>query len=172
MYGWYNELIFIIGGIIMFRAVEDFSTEWQASSKGTLDVFHELTDETLQQAIVGGHNTLGSLAWHLTEVAMVFGNFAGLNMPTLEEGKKQPTHVSEIIDTYEAVLEAYKKGIVSLTDDALVEEIEALGGIMPRGKLLYALIQHQTHHVGQMTVLLRQAGLRVPPVMGPTAEMQ
>lgn len=43
---------------------------------------------------------------------------------------------------------------------------------MPRGKLLRILINHQTHHLGQMTVLLRQAGLKVPPVMGPTKEMQ
>jgi uncharacterized damage-inducible protein DinB len=32
------------------------------------------------------------------------------------------------------------------------------------------MIDHQTHHRGQMTVLLRQAGLTVPGVMGPTKE--
>lgn len=43
---------------------------------------------------------------------------------------------------------------------------------MIRGKFLRMLIDHQTHHRGQMTVLLRQAGLTVPGVMGPTKEMQ
>ncbi|WP_306434409.1 DinB family protein [Paenibacillus sp. J2TS4] len=41
---------------------------------------------------------------------------------------------------------------------------------MARGKLLSILLTHDTHHRGQMTVLLRQAGLTVPGVMGPTKE--
>lgn len=35
------------------------------------------------------------------------------------------------------------------------------------GSLRYT-IMHQAHHRGQMTVLMRQAGLRVPDVYGPT----
>ena len=32
------------------------------------------------------------------------------------------------------------------------------------------LVTHQTHHRGQMTVLMRQAGLKVPDVYGPAKE--
>lgn len=32
------------------------------------------------------------------------------------------------------------------------------------------LIQHQNHHRGQMTVLMRQAGLPVPGIYGPAKE--
>jgi uncharacterized damage-inducible protein DinB len=32
------------------------------------------------------------------------------------------------------------------------------------------LIQHQAHHRGQMTVLMRQAGLPVPGIYGPSKE--
>jgi uncharacterized damage-inducible protein DinB len=39
-----------------------------------------------------------------------------------------------------------------------------------RGVTLRALLVHQTHHRGQMTVLMRQAGLRVPGVYGPARE--
>ena len=35
---------------------------------------------------------------------------------------------------------------------------------------LFYLIAHQTHHRGQMTVLMRQAGLRVPGIYGPAKE--
>ena len=35
---------------------------------------------------------------------------------------------------------------------------------------LYVLVSHQTHHRGQMTVLMRQAGLHVPSTYGPTKE--
>jgi uncharacterized damage-inducible protein DinB len=35
---------------------------------------------------------------------------------------------------------------------------------------LGALVGHQTHHRGQMTVLMRQAGLVVPGIFGPARE--
>jgi len=36
--------------------------------------------------------------------------------------------------------------------------------------VLVSLITHQAHHRGQMTVLMRQAGLKVPGVYGPARE--
>ena len=36
--------------------------------------------------------------------------------------------------------------------------------------MLSSLIRHQAHHRGQMTVLMRQAGLPVPGVYGPARE--
>ena len=38
------------------------------------------------------------------------------------------------------------------------------------GTTLRALISHQAHHRGQLTVLMRQAGLRVPGIYGPARE--
>lgn len=40
----------------------------------------------------------------------------------------------------------------------------------PKGLVLSILIAHQTHHRGQMTVLMRQAGLPVPGMYGPSKE--
>jgi len=39
-----------------------------------------------------------------------------------------------------------------------------------RGYSLFILIIHQTHHLGQMSVLMRQAGLKVPGIYGPSKE--
>ena len=39
-----------------------------------------------------------------------------------------------------------------------------------RGLTLQMLIVHQAHHRGQMTVLMRHAGLAVPGVYGPARE--
>ncbi len=38
------------------------------------------------------------------------------------------------------------------------------------GASLRFSLRHEIHHRGQMTVLMRQAGLRVPDVLGPTRE--
>ncbi|WP_246864130.1 DinB family protein, partial [Virgibacillus sp. SK37] len=58
----------------------------------------------------------------------------------------------------------------NMTDEKFAEEVEMHGHTSPRGAVLRLFIDHQTHHRGQMTVLLRQAGLPVPGVMGPTKE--
>ena len=39
-----------------------------------------------------------------------------------------------------------------------------------RGLTLHILLQHEVHHRGQMTVLMRQAGLKVPNIYGPAKE--
>jgi uncharacterized damage-inducible protein DinB len=55
-------------------------------------------------------------------------------------------------------------------DETLLETDSMYGETWPRGVTLFALIAHQAHHRGQMTVLMRQAGLRVPGVYGPAKE--
>lgn len=156
----------------MYRKVEDFLADWEASSTGTLNVIKAITNDKLDQAIVEGHNSLGWLAWHLVTVGSAFGNMAGLTIPSPAKDAEVPSDVQEIADAYEKMATAIKEEAARLTDESLVEEVESFVGTVPRGQLLRSVIDHQTHHRGQMTVLLRQAGLTVPGVMGPTKEMQ
>jgi len=155
----------------MYRTAQDFVEEWAASAAGTLSVMKAITDDKLGFAIVEGHNSLGWLAWHLASTAGAFGRIAGLNTPVIERGAQVPSRAGEIAEKYEAIVEAYRSEASKLTDEMMTEEIDAFGGKMIRGKFLRMLVDHQTHHRGQMTVLLRQAGLPVPGVMGPTKEM-
>lgn len=156
----------------MYRKIEDFLEDWTASSDGTLKVIKAITNDKMNQAIVEGHNTLGWLAWHLVGVGAAFGHLAELQVPGPGRSQEMPTDIAEIVDAYEQLSEAFKKEVAKLTDADLLEEVSGFGGPILRGKLLSKLIEHQTHHRGQMTVLLRQAGLTVPGVMGPTREMQ
>jgi uncharacterized damage-inducible protein DinB len=156
----------------MYRKAEDFIADWKGASKGTLKVIQAIPDEKMDVAIVEGHNSLGWLSWHLVGVAGAFGHFMGLQIPAPGPDMAQPETMAEIAEAYEQVMKAYESEVVKLTDEMLLEEVPAFGGSMARGKLLHLVIDHQTHHRGQMTVLLRQQGLKVPPVMGPTQEMQ
>ncbi|MEK4131750.1 DinB family protein [Solibacillus sp. FSL W8-0474] len=156
----------------MYRIAEDFVKDWAIASKGALRVMQAISNDKMKIAIVDDHNSLGWLSWHLVSVAGAFGQFAGLQIPAPGPDMPQPETMEEIIEKYELVREAYKKEAATLTEEQLLEEVPAFGGMMQRGDLLSKVIAHQTHHVGQMTVLLRQAGLNVPPVMGPTKEMQ
>lgn len=156
----------------MYRRVEDFIEDWSNSAAGTLNVIKAITNDKLDQAIVEGHNSLGWLAWHLVGAAGAFGHFSGLQIPGPGRDEPMPTDVSEIVQAYEKVIDAYKTEAAKLTDEMLLEEVTGFAGPVARGKLLRDFIDHQTHHRGQMTVLLRQAGLTVPGIMGPTKEMQ
>lgn len=156
----------------MYRKIEDFTFEWTNAAKGTTNVFKALTDDTLNQAIVEGHNTLGWLAWHLTGAPLFFGNMlAQLNLETsIDPQQPHPTSASEIVEAYKAVSAEVLTKVSALSDEDLLTEVPGLQQPMPRGAVLRMMIDHQTHHRGQMTVLLRQAGLEVPGVMGPTKE--
>ncbi len=167
-----SNLLWGMGVIKVYRKVEDFLEDWVVSSTGTLNVMKAMTNEKLNQSIVEGHNSLGWLAWHLVGAAGAFGHIAGLQIPGPSREQEAPNNVQEIVEAYEKAIEAYKVEAAKLTDEELLEEINGFFGPIQRGKFLRGLIDHQTHHRGQMTVLLRQAGLTVPGIMGPTKEMQ
>jgi len=156
----------------MYRKAEDFLADWAASSAGTLAVMKAITDDKMNVAIVEGHSSLGWLAWHLVSSGGGFGYFAGLNIPAIPRDAEVPATMAEIVAKYEEVIAAYNNEAKNLSDEQLAEEIKGFMGPTKRGQFLRQFIDHQTHHRGQMTVLLRQAGLPVPPVAGPTKEMK
>lgn len=152
----------------MYRTVQDFLNDWSHSAQGTLKVLQSITDEKLDQAIVEGHNTLGWLGWHLVTTPVFLMQQVGI---TIDPAGENPNQASEIVKAYSKVSEDVKREVEqNLTDEKMVEKVETFAGVIPRGAMLRTLIDHQTHHRGQMTVLLRQAGLHVPGVSGPTKE--
>lgn len=157
----------------MYRTVNDFIGDWTEAAEGTRKILNSLSDDKLDQAIVEGHSTLGWLGWHLATSPVFFASLVGLHVESAIDKSKEQIKVIDIVETYEKIVEAIKCEVESnLTDEKLVEKIESFAGETTRGTLLRKLIDHQTHHRGQMTVLLRQAGLPVPGVMGPTREEQ
>ncbi len=156
---------------MMYRNLNDFIQEWERNSAGTLAIFESITDEKKQTAIVEGHSSLESLSWHLTTAPAYFMGQAQLSLDVELNPKNTPASISEIIDTYKAVIEnVVKLARENLSDEKLLTEVNSHGQMTPIGAILRLMVDHQTHHRAQMQVLLRQAGLRVPGVMGPTKE--
>lgn len=156
----------------MYRQVNDFLNDWSLAAKGTTLVMQAMTDDKLDQSIVEGHSSLGWLGWHLVVTTGFFSNLAGLPVPMVEKDAPTPTSAADIVAAYKNVAKCVEEEVAKLSDEDLQEVVKGINGPMARGKLLHILIDHQTHHRGQMTVLLRQAGLPVPGIMGPTKEMQ
>ncbi|MCR8656898.1 DinB family protein [Paenibacillus endoradicis] len=149
----------------MYRKIDDFILDWSVSMEGTLLVLQVVTDDKLDQSIVEGHSTLGWLGCHLADTVVYISGLMGFEVPN--RMKDIPKNSREIVSYYELVSSNFSKEVSKLSDQDLVLET-GIKGYSNRGKLLRFLIDHQTHHRGQMLVLLRQAHLTVPPVMGPT----
>lgn len=156
----------------MYRQIQDFLTDLAAEAESTLKVFRAIPERAAGQAIVPGGRTLSRLVWHLTcslgEIAR--SSKMGVLEPHDDQSGDVPS-MDRIIEAYEHSAGALGSLVQSQwTDEMLAQEIEVYGMTWKRGGALTMLITHQAHHRGQMTVLMRQAGLTVPGVLGPARE--
>jgi uncharacterized damage-inducible protein DinB len=155
----------------MFRTINDFLEAWKYESEATLKVFDNLTDESLNQKVTDEGRTLGFIAWHITQTIGEMMSKTGLIFPDFDENTSVPKRISEITSEYEKLSKMLKDQIEeSWKDEMLNDDLNMYGQVWKRANVLSSLIAHQTHHRGQMTVLMRQAGLKVPGVYGPSKE--
>jgi uncharacterized damage-inducible protein DinB len=129
-----------------------------------------LTDASLLQIVVPGGRSLGRLAWHTILAVPEMGRHAGLEVDGPPDDAPIPD-AATMVRTYEQSAASFAQVLGrQWTDAMLPEKIPMYGEEWTRAATLLALIAHQTHHRGQMTVLMRQAGLAVPGVYGPSKE--
>lgn len=146
----------------MFTKLSHFEHAWEFESEGTLKMLRALTDASLAQAVAPQERTLGRLAWHITTT---LGEMMG------RTGLELPGTAAAIVAGYESASTSLLPAIrANWTDETLQQSDDMYGDTWKRGLTLTVLISHQTHHRGQMTVLMRQAGLRVPGIYGPARE--
>ena len=155
----------------MFHSIAEFTFAWQAECAGTQKVMDALTDTSLSQKVSPEGRSLGRLAWHIVQTQGEMGGHAGLTVESADEKTPQPASAAEIAGAYKVGAAAVEKAVTSAWTDAdLPVEIDMYGEKWSRAMALRALIQHEIHHRGQMTVLMRQAGLKVPGIYGPSRE--
>lgn len=155
----------------MFRLIQDFAEEWQVERSSTIRVLQALTDESLSQPVVPGGRTLGFLAWHLAQTCREMMAHTGLDVEGPELGSAPPARASEILSAYQVASASVLQQVsAAWSDDMLDDDVSAYGQTFKRGFMLEMLIRHEAHHRGQMTVLMRQAGLPVPGAYGPSRE--
>jgi uncharacterized damage-inducible protein DinB len=98
-------------------------------------------------------------------------NRGGLNVESPAEDSDPPASANEIVIEYDkAAKSLYAEVESKWTDSMMNDEIDLYGEKWKRAFLCEALIKHEIHHRGQLTVLMRQAGLKVPGAYGPSKE--
>lgn len=154
----------------MYYKISDFENDWTYESDSTLKLLRNLTDDSLSQKVTTDGRSLGFIAWHITASIAEMMNRTGLSLEIIDENC-EPENAQIIIDTYERIAKSCLQQIKQKwTDDSLLEEVEMYGEKWSIGKTLSVLVVHQIHHRAQMTVLMRQAGLKVVGIYGPSKE--
>ena len=155
----------------MFRTIEDFLGAWAYEADSTLKILDTLTDDSLQLMNHPGVRALGRLAWHLTQTLPEMGGQTGLKVRGPGGSEPIPASAADLATRYREAADSLAAEVKAHWMDADLEvEDDLYGERWKRGQTLSALISHQTHHRGQMTVLMRQAGLPVPGIYGPSKE--
>ncbi|AOZ93682.1 DinB family protein [Paenibacillus crassostreae] len=155
----------------MLITVERILTHWEQESESTQKILDALTDESLKQEVSPKDRTLGRIAWHVvTSLGEMIGR-TGLKFEAIAEEAQVPQVAREMAEAYRTSSAAIVAAIrAQWTDATLNEEVDMYGEMWTIANTLDIVIKHQTHHRGQMTVLMRQAGLTVPGVYGPSRD--
>lgn len=155
----------------MFLSVTAFLQAWEKEEELTQRILDALTDDSLTQSVTVQDRTLGRIAWHLVTTIPEMMSKTGLIFETINEHAPVPNTAKEISDYYREASNVVVTTIkVHWNDQTLLEKRDMYGESWTIGTTLKVLIDHQIHHRGQITVLMRQAGLKVPGIYGPARE--
>jgi uncharacterized damage-inducible protein DinB len=155
----------------MYRTIEDFVEAYESLSKGTLGLFEQLEDKYLDQSVGDGFRSLRQLCWHIVATVPEMMKLTGLPLSAVDPESPPPEKTAEIVDGYKKVTSELIEAVKANWNDESLEEVDEMyGQKWKRGFSLAALVHHEIHHRGQITVLLRQAGCKVPGLYGPSKE--
>jgi uncharacterized damage-inducible protein DinB len=155
----------------MYRKLDDFLGAWKSHSDATRKIFAALTDESIARTVAEGHRSLAGMAWHIVTTIPEMMKQTGLSLSAIDSESAPPATAAEICAGYDTTALELTAALGAGWDDAALEVVDELyGEKWARGLTLAILLNHEIHHRGQMTVLMRQAGLEVPGIYGPAAE--
>ncbi len=154
----------------MYTSIEHFAQDYQEEMTATQRLLDRLTDASLKQEVAPGYRTLGHLAWHIACSGMMVAA-AGVKFEHPDERGGVPSSAQAIADAYRKAMPALVEAVKSQwTDPDLGTVQNVFGQNWSNGTTLNKFIKHEVHHRGQLTILMRQAGLEVSGIYGPAKQ--
>lgn len=154
----------------MYRRVEDFTGDFRHQAGKTLKLLRAIPEDAATRDL-SPVRSIGRLAWHLTCAIGEIARNAGIGTIAPHDDQGDVPPMADIAVAYErAAAELGALIAREWSDEMLVEEIQVYGRGWRRGDLLSMLLIHEAHHRGQLSILMRQAGVTVPGVVGPSRE--
>jgi len=155
----------------MYHSINEFLEEWKIESTNTAKYLEALTDSSLSVKETEEDRTLGRIAWHIVTTIPEMMKHTGIEVTAVKEDAPVPATAKEILDAYQAAAKELATHISQNWKDETLEIADSMyGDTWKRGATLEILIRHEIHHRGQMSVLMRQGGVSVPGIYGPSRE--
>ncbi len=156
----------------MYNSLESFLTDWAYEVESTLKFINNLNDDALK--LPKSHEkarAMKQIVWHIISTPSEMLNLTGLQVFEVDYNTPAPESVKELKETYEKVNESLIENIKKNWNDEILKTTNDMyGEVWTKGDTLKYMLFHQIHHRGQLSILMRQAGLRVAGVYGPSNE--
>ena len=154
----------------MFTSIEQFTAVCKEETKKTATLLKLLTDDSLSEPKHDIIRNLGRAAWHIITTYPEMLNRIDIPYQGATEKDPIPTSAAEIVDHYQKAADSVLSTVEGWSDSDLLKEDDMYGQTWSRGRSLFVFLIHEIHHRGQMTILMRMAGLKVTGIYGPAKE--
>ena len=155
----------------MYSKVSDFLEDRRKENETMLKVLSNLTDDSLKQKVASKGRDFAYISWHIAITIGEIMNKSGLKVEASAEDSNPPAIASETAKEYDKVSKSLYSEVESKwSDEMMNDDLDMYGGKWKRSLLCTGLIKHEIHHRAQLTILMRQAGLKVPGAYGPSKE--
>ena len=163
----------------MIRFVDVLLAEFDRETALTRRLLARMPADRLEWQPHARSRTLGGLAVHLAELpawGVVLVDQAEFDLDERKPADRPGGSVDELLALYDANVTLVRRAVASRTDAELLAPWTLRRGgteifTVPRLIALRTLLlQHATHHRGQLSVYLRLLDVPLPPMYGPTAD--
>ncbi len=158
-------------------AIEMLLQELDQEARLTRRVLERVPDDRLAWRPHDKSWSMGQLALHVATLPGAIATIAQRSPMTVPEFKQASAATAgELVPTLDRSVDTARDTLRSMGDAALAGTWRMVDGDrevtqMPVGVLLRTLmLNHWYHHRGQLTVYLRQVGVPVPSIYGPSAD--
>jgi uncharacterized damage-inducible protein DinB len=154
--------------------LEAFLATWERETENTLKLIRALPPTQYDFRPDAGGRSLGELAWHLAEgdAYMSYGIETGqFNMELKPPNIERPRTIEGLAPAFDRVHKDAVARIKKLKPEDLDRSLEFFGGPMAIRDILWnAIMMHNIHHRGQLSLMCRLAGGQPPGLYGPNRE--
>lgn len=154
----------------MFLSAEHFSKTWKYESEATARLLEKITDSSLSQPQDENLRTVGRAAWHIATTLPEMAGRVGITVEGIKHTDPVPAKAATIVEAYRKAAASVLNSVEKWPESDFLKEDDMYGQMWKRGQSLWALVAHEIHHRGQLTVLMRLAGLPIVGVYGPAKE--
>lgn len=155
----------------MVRKIEDFLNSWKYETEATAKLFSMIDEHRFHEQIHPKVRSCARMAFHITQTIGEMMSHTGIHVEGYHEETDLYWSKQELIETYTRFAQSCAEQInKNWKDDDLESTDNLYGEEWKKGTTLDVLIRHQSHHRGELLVVMRLLEMPVFGIYGPANE--